>query len=43
MPELAEAEFFRKRWHQCALRSPAILRIHTHDAKKLFRTAPAAR
>jgi len=42
MPELAEAEFFRKRWHQAALRSPRILRIHTHDDKKLFRTAPAA-
>ena len=41
MPELAEAEFFRKRWHQAALRSPPILRVHTHDAKKLFRTAPA--
>ena len=41
MPELAEAEFFRKRWHQAALRSPTILRVHTHDAKKLFRTAPA--
>ncbi len=42
MPELAEAEFFRKRWHQAALRSPTILRVHTNDAKKLFRTAPAA-
>jgi formamidopyrimidine-DNA glycosylase len=42
MPELAEAEFFRKRWHQAALRSPKILRVHTHDEKKLFRTAPAS-
>ena len=42
MPELAEAEFFRKRWHQAALRSTTILRVHTHDAKKIFRTAPAA-
>ena len=41
MPELAEAEFFRKRWHQAARPSPKILRVHTHDAKKLFRTAPA--
>lgn len=42
MPELAEAEFFRKRWHQAALRAPTILRVHTHDEKKLFRTAPAS-
>jgi formamidopyrimidine-DNA glycosylase len=41
MPELAEAEFFRKRWAQAARPSPTILRAHTHDAKKLFRTAPA--
>lgn len=41
MPELAEAEFFRKRWAQAARPSPKILRVHTHDAKKLFRTAPA--
>ncbi|PHX86836.1 MAG: DNA-formamidopyrimidine glycosylase [Opitutia bacterium] len=41
MPELAEAEFFRKRWTQAARPSPTILRVHTHDAKKLFRTAPA--
>ena len=41
MPELAEAEFFRKRWALAARPSPPILRVHTHDAKKLFRTAPA--
>lgn len=40
MPELAEAEFFRKRWHLAAVNA-RILRVHTHDAKKLFRTAPA--
>ncbi|MBC7366312.1 MAG: Fpg/Nei family DNA glycosylase [Undibacterium sp.] len=40
MPELAEAEFFRKRWHFAAVNT-RILRVHTHDAKKLFRTAPA--
>ena len=42
MPELAEAEFYRKRWHQSALPSPKILRVHTHDTKRLFRTAPAS-
>ena len=41
MPELAEAEFFRKRWQLAARPDSTILRVHTHDAKKLFRTAPA--
>ena len=40
MPELAEVEFFRKRWDQAA-HGAKILRVHTHDAKRLFRTAPA--
>lgn len=40
MPELAEVEFFRKRWDQAA-RGEKILRVHTHDTKRLFRTAPA--
>jgi formamidopyrimidine-DNA glycosylase len=41
MPELAEVEFFRKRWDQAA-HGARILRVHTHDTKKLFRSAPAA-
>ena len=41
MPELAEAEFFRKRWQLATRPDSKILRVHTHDAKKLFRTAPA--
>lgn len=36
MPELAEVEFFRKRWDHAA-RGERIVRIHTHDAKKLLR------
>jgi formamidopyrimidine-DNA glycosylase len=40
MPELAEVEFFRKRW-DLAARGSTILRVHTHDTKRLFRTAPA--
>jgi formamidopyrimidine-DNA glycosylase len=36
MPELAEVEFFRKRWHQAA-RGRRIVRVHTHDGKKLLR------
>jgi formamidopyrimidine-DNA glycosylase len=41
MPELAEADFFRKRWHQAALRKP-ITAVHTHDGKKLLRGIPLA-
>lgn len=44
MPELAEVEFYRKRW-DLAARGERILRVHTHDAKKLLRhiDAPALR
>ena len=42
MPELAEAEFFRKRWHLAA-RGARIATVLTHDRAKIFRgTAPAA-
>lgn len=36
MPELAEVEFYRKRWHLAARRE-RITAVHTHDAKKLLR------
>ena len=36
MPELAEAEFFRKRWHLAA-RGARIARVLTHDRAKIFR------
>jgi len=36
MPELAEVEFFRKRWHQAAL-GGRVVRVLTHDGKKLLR------
>lgn len=36
MPELAEAEFFRKRWHLAA-RGAKIARVLTHDRAKIFR------
>jgi formamidopyrimidine-DNA glycosylase len=39
MPELAEAEFYRKRWHLAA-NGQAIAEVHTHDGKKLFREIP---
>ena len=41
MPELAEVEFFRKRWHQAA-QGKQIVQVLTHDRKKLFRSAPAS-
>ena len=42
MPELAEAEFFRKRWHLAA-RGAKITAVLTHDRAKIFRgTSPAA-
>lgn len=42
MPELAEAEFFRKRWHLAA-HGARIAAVLTHDRAKIFRgTAPAA-
>lgn len=40
MPELAEVEFFRKRWHHAAV-GQTVTRIRTHSAKKTFREAPA--
>ena len=41
MPELAEAEFFRKRWHLAA-HGGRISRVLTHDRAKIFRgTNPA--
>jgi formamidopyrimidine-DNA glycosylase len=42
MPELAEVEFYRKRWGHAATGRP-ITAVLTHDAKKLFRTAPATK
>src|SRR5258706_2914931 len=36
MPELAEVEFFRKRWHQAAI-GERVIRVLTHDEKKLLR------
>ncbi len=36
MPELAEVEFYRKRWHLAA-RGERIVALHTHDTKKLLR------
>jgi formamidopyrimidine-DNA glycosylase len=42
MPELAEAEFFRKRWHQAAV-GRRITAVLTHDGAKVFRgMKPAA-
>ena len=42
MPELAEAEFYRKRW-DLAAKGQTIVGIHTRDGKKLFRSIPLAR
>ena len=44
MPELAEAEFFRKRWHLAA-RGRKIAAVLTHDRAKIFRgtNVPALR
>src|SRR5688572_3576485 len=36
MPELAEVEFYRKRWHQAAV-GERVVRLLTHDTKKLLR------
>ena len=41
MPELAEVEFFRRRWHEAA-HGQRIASVHTHDGKKLFRGIPVA-
>jgi formamidopyrimidine-DNA glycosylase len=36
MPELAEVEFFRRRWHEAAV-GQRVERVLTHDTKKLMR------
>ncbi|MGH7956220.1 MAG: DNA-formamidopyrimidine glycosylase family protein, partial [Opitutaceae bacterium] len=36
MPELAEVEFYRKRWHQAAV-GERVVEVLTHDTKKLLR------
>jgi formamidopyrimidine-DNA glycosylase len=36
MPELAEVEFYRKRWHQAAV-GERVTKVLTHDTKKLLR------
>jgi formamidopyrimidine-DNA glycosylase len=36
VPELAEVEFFRKRWHLAAV-GESVVRVLTHDKKKLLR------
>jgi formamidopyrimidine-DNA glycosylase len=35
MPELAEVEFYRRRWHEAA-RGEHVVRVLTHDTKKLL-------
>ncbi|MCF3651814.1 Fpg/Nei family DNA glycosylase [Synoicihabitans lomoniglobus] len=40
MPELAEVDFYRKRWHLAAV-GQAVTRVRAHAAKKIFREAPA--
>jgi len=40
MPELAEVEFYRKRWHQAAV-GQTVTRVRAHAAKKTFRDAPS--
>ncbi|MCC5022666.1 MAG: Fpg/Nei family DNA glycosylase [Candidatus Synoicihabitans palmerolidicus] len=42
MPELAEVEFYRKRWHQAAA-GQVVTHVRAHSAKKTFREAPATR
>lgn len=41
MPELAEVEFYRKRWHLAAA-GARIERVHAHDAKKVLRGVDVA-
>jgi formamidopyrimidine-DNA glycosylase len=40
MPELAEVEFYRRRWDEAA-RGDRIVRVLTHDTKRLLRTVDA--
>jgi formamidopyrimidine-DNA glycosylase len=42
MPELAEVNFFRKRWHYAAV-GQRVARVRANPAKKTFREAPADR
>ena len=42
MPELAEADFYRRRWHEAAI-GRTIVSVHTHDGKKLFRHLSVAK
>ncbi len=41
MPELAEVEFYRKRWHLAGA-GQRVTKLRTHPAKKTFREASAA-
>ncbi len=41
MPELAEVEFYRKRWQQAAGRDK-ILAVRTHDQARIFRGVATA-
>ena len=41
MPELAEVEFFRKRWHYAAI-GQSVTRVRAHGSKKTFRESSAA-
>ena len=40
MPELAEVEFFRRRWHEAA-DGHVVATVQAHATKKIFRQAPA--
>lgn len=40
MPELAEVEFFRRRWHEAAV-GRTVTDVRVHAAKKTFRHVPA--
>jgi formamidopyrimidine-DNA glycosylase len=42
MPELAEVEFYRKRWHHAAV-GQTVTAVRAHPAKKTFREAPATK
>ncbi|MFI5356770.1 MAG: Fpg/Nei family DNA glycosylase [Opitutales bacterium] len=42
MPELAEVEFFRKRWQLAAARQ-TVTAVLTHDKRRFFREAPPAK
>ncbi|GAB5559363.1 MAG: DNA-formamidopyrimidine glycosylase [Synoicihabitans sp.] len=42
MPELAEVEFYRKRWHLAAV-GQTVQAVRAHPAKKTFRETPAAK